>query len=70
MTASCFTYTGTELERDGQAPLLAVALYAPDGRLAEASVVDPATYRPVRVGPDTEALVDGPAWIDPNGGAR
>lgn len=70
MTAvPCFTYAGTELEREGQSSLLLVALYAPDGRLAEASVVDPA-YGPFRSGADTEPVTDGVAWIEPNGGAQ
>jgi hypothetical protein len=70
MTAiPCFTYSGTELEREGQSPLLAVALYAPDGRLAEATVVDPSAG-PIRSGSDTQTLVDGVAWIDHDGVAR
>jgi hypothetical protein len=66
--APCFTYAGTELERAGRSPLLAVARYAPDGRLAEAIVADPAAG-PFRFRGETEPATDGVAWIEPYGGA-
>jgi hypothetical protein len=59
----CFTVSGTPLERAGDSPLMAVALYAGDGALAYASVVDPA-QGPFRSGPDTVSLSDGVAWVN------
>lgn len=38
---SCFMVRGTELERVGAGPLIAVATYTLGGRLVSASVLDP-----------------------------
>lgn len=45
--ASCFIVSGTPLERAGQQPLLAIERRSTDGRLVDASVVDPQLADPL-----------------------